>query len=603
MGYRDQIRNFSIIAHIDHGKSTLSDRILEATGLIDRSNKGVEQVLDSMQVEKDHGITVKAHTVSAPYKAKDGQEYIFNLIDTPGHVDFTFEVSRSLAACEGVLLLMDASQGVQAQTLSNFYLAMEQNLEIVPVINKIDLPSAHVPMVKEQIDKDLGLDPEAALLVSAKNGIGIPELLEGIVKFIPPPRGDENAALQALVFDSYYDSYRGVVVKVRVRSGTLKAGDEIRMMQSDKIYKIEEVGFLRMSLQKQPSLRAGEVGYFTAAIKSISEFGMGDTVTHTARPCDGPLPGYKQPKCYVFAGLFPVDSAQFGDLHEALQKLKLNDASLAYEKWNSAALGMGFKCGFLGLLHLEIIQERLEAEFDLNIISTVPSVEYRVTLTGGEVKLIENATELPDLGFIHTVEEPWVKSRIIMPNDYLGPILQLIQDRRGIQRNLTYIDSVRVELTVELPLAEIIYDFYDRLKSLSRGYASFDYEFLEFRESKIEKMDILVNGKPVDALAQMVHKDNAYNRARRVAEKLSELIPQQQFVIPIQAAIGGKIIARETVKALRKDVTAKCYGGDITRKRKLLEKQKEGKKRMKMVGNVYIPQEAFIEVLKRGDDE
>ena len=602
MSYRQNIRNFSIIAHIDHGKSTLADRLLEVTGLLDSNKKG-EQVLDSMSVEKEHGITVKAHTVSAPYKTADGEEYILNLIDTPGHVDFTYEVSRSLGACEGVLLLIDASQGVQAQTLSNFYLALEQNLEIVPVINKIDLPSAHIEMCKEQIDKDLGLDPDHAILISAKTGVGIEQILAGIVKHIPPPKGDENSPLQALVFDSYYDSYRGVIVKVRIFQGTIKPGDEVTFMLSNKQYKIEEVGYLRMGLLKKQELKAGEVGYITAAIKSISEFGVGDTLTHTVNGCKEPLKGYKQPKQYVFAGIFPIDSDQFTDLNDSLYKLKLNDASLAFEKWNSGALGMGFKCGFLGLLHLEIIQERLESEFNLNIISTVPSVEYRITLNTGEVILIENATELPDTGRIKVIEEPFVLSRIILPKEFLGAILQLVQTRRGTQRNMSYIDSTRIEIVCELPLAEIIYDFYDKLKSFSKGYASFDYDFLEFRKSKIVKMDILVNGKPVDALSQMVHEENAYLRSRKVAEKLSELIPQQQFVIPIQATIGGKIIARETVKALRKDVTAKCYGGDITRKRKLLEKQKEGKKRMKMIGNVFIPQEAFIEVLKRGDDE
>lgn len=602
MSYRQNIRNFSIIAHIDHGKSTLSDRLLEVTGVIDRAKQG-EQVLDSMEVEKEHGITVKAHTVSVPYKAKDGKEYILNFIDTPGHVDFTYEVSRSLGACEGVLLIIDASQGVQAQTLSNYYLAVEQNLEIIPVINKIDLPSAHIEMALEEIDKDLGLDPATALKISAKSGIGIDTVLDAIVERIPSPKGDESNPLKALVFDSYYDSYRGVIVKVRIYEGTVKPGDNIVFMLSNREYVVEEVGLLRISLIKQDTLRAGEVGYIIAGIKSVSEFGVGDTITNKDRPCDQALPGYKPPKQYVFAGLFPIDGEDFDSLHEALFKLKLNDASLSFEKWNSGALGMGFKCGFLGLLHLQIIQERLENEYQLNIISTVPSVEYQVTRTKGDVFTIENATELPETTHIDYIEEPYVSSRIILPNDFLGTVLQLIQDRRGVQKNMTYIDSARVELTCELPLAEIIYDFYDKLKSSSRGYASFDYEFLEFRKSPVIRMDILVNGKPVDALAQMVHEDSAYNRARSVCEKLSKLIPQQLFTIPIQASIGSKIIARETIKALRKDVTAKCYGGDITRKRKLLEKQKEGKKRMKTIGNVDIPQEAFIEVLKRGEDE
>lgn len=608
MSYRRNIRNFSIIAHIDHGKSTLSDRLLEATGVIggegrSSSAKPVEQVLDSMEVEREHGITVKAHTVSAPYRAKDGSEYVLNFIDTPGHVDFSYEVSRSLGACEGVLLLIDASQGVQAQTLSNFYLAVEQNLEIVPVINKIDLPSTDLAMVREEIEKDLGLDPDSALKISAKNGIGIDTVLDAIVTRIPEPQGDENAPLKALVFDSYYDSYRGVVVKVRVYDGTVKPGVTIRFIQSNREYQVEETGVLRISLVQTDSLRAGETGYIIAGIKSVSEFGVGDTITDRDRPCEKALPGYKPAKQYVFAGLFPIEGNDFEALHEALFKLKLNDASLTFEKWNSGALGMGFKCGFLGLLHLQIIQERLENEFQLNIISTVPSVEYRVFLTTGEMIAIENATELPDPSRIERIEEPFVSSRIILPNDFLGTVLQLIQDRRGIQKNMIYIDSARVELVCELPLAEIIYDFYDKLKSFSRGYASFDYEFLDFRPSPVIRLDILVNGKPVDALAHMVHEESAYNRGRSVCEKLSELIPQQLFVIPVQAAIGSKIIARETIKALRKDVTAKCYGGDITRKRKLLEKQKEGKKRMKTIGSVDIPQEAFIEVLKRGDDE
>jgi len=602
MSYKELIRNFSIIAHIDHGKSTLADRILEYTGIIDRT-KSVEQVLDSMEVEKEHGITVKAHTVSVPYTARNGKTYTLNLIDTPGHVDFSYEVSRSLGACEGVILLIDASQGVQAQTLSNFYLALEQNLEIIPVINKIDLPSAHIDMVIEQIDKDLGLSTQDVLKISAKSGIGIEDVLEAIVNKIPSPSGSETSPLKALVFDSYYDSYRGVVVKVRLFEGSVKTGDPISFMLSKKEYIVEEVGLMQMNLIKKESLNAGEVGYIIAGIKSVSEFGVGDTITNREKPCDRALPGYKPPKQYVFAGLFPIDGEQFEELQEALYKLKLNDASLSFAKWNSGALGMGFKCGFLGLLHLQIIQERLEAEFNLNIISTVPSVEYRVTLTNGEIILIENATELPEQSKIMKIEEPFVTARIIMPNEFMGTILDLIQKRRGIQKNLYYIDSNRVEISCELPLAEIIYDFYDKLKSFSRGYASFDYEFLEFRESNVVRMDILVNGKPVDALAQMVHQDSAYARARSVCEKLRDLIPQHLFIIPIQAAIGSKIIARETIKALRKDVTAKCYGGDITRKRKLLEKQKEGKKRMKTIGNVDIPQEAFIEVLKRGEEE
>ncbi|MEJ5284524.1 MAG: translation elongation factor 4 [Brevinematia bacterium] len=602
MSYKDNIRNFSIIAHIDHGKSTLADRILELTNTVDKS-KLTEQLLDSMEVEKEHGITVKAHTVSVFYKARNGKEYVLNLIDTPGHVDFTYEVSRSLGACEGAILLIDATQGIQAQTLSNFYLALEQNLEIIPVINKVDLPSAHIDMVKEQIEKDIGLPAEDALMISAKTGLNCEEVLEAIVNRVPAPKGDINNPLKALVFDSYYDSYRGVVVKVRVYEGMIKPGDKIKFMASGREYVVEEVGYLQLKLLKREELRAGEVGYIIANIKSVSEFGVGDTITLSEKPADSPLPGYKPPKQYVFAGVFPVNSDDFEDLHEALMKLKLNDASLSFEKWNSGALGMGFKCGFLGLLHLQIIQERLENEFDLNIITTVPSVEYKIKKTDGETIFIENATEMPDPSNIEVIEEPFVNARIILPNEFLGVMLQLIQDRRGVQKNIIYLDSTRVEIVCELPLAEIIYDFYDKLKSVSRGYASFDYEFLEFRPSEIVKLDILVNGEPVDALSHMVHKDRAYQRGRSVCAKLRDLIPQHLFQVPIQAAVGSKIIARETIKALRKDVLAKCYGGDITRKRKLLEKQKEGKKRMKAVGSVEIPQEAFIEVLKGEDNE
>jgi GTP-binding protein LepA len=597
MSYREYIRNFSIIAHIDHGKSTLADRILELTGAIDKS-KMSEQVLDSMEVEKEHGITVKAHTVSVFYRALDGNEYTLNLIDTPGHVDFTYEVSRSLGACEGAVLLVDATQGIQAQTLSNFYLALEQNLEIIPVINKIDLPSAHIDIVKEQLEKELGFSGDDIILISAKSGINCRDVLEAIVKRIPAPAGNEDESLVALVFDSYYDSYRGVVVKVRVFDGSVKAGDRIRFMATGKEYVVEETGLLQLKLLKKEELKAGEVGYIIAGIKSVSEFSVGDTITNGERPAAKPLPGYKPVKQYVFAGIFPVNSDDFADLQEALYKLKLNDAALSFEKWNSAALGMGFKCGFLGLLHLQIIQERLEKEFDLNIITTVPSVEYKIKKTNGEVIFIENATEFPDPVYIEEIEEPFVEARIILPDEYLGTILQLIQERRGVQKNIIYLHTTRVEIVCELPLAEIIYDFYDKLKSLTRGYASFDYEFKEFRKSDIVKLDILVNGEVVDALSQMVHRDKAYQRGRSVCVRLRELIPPHLFQIPIQAAIGGKVIARETIKALRKDVLAKCYGGDITRKRKLLEKQKEGKKRMKAVGSVEIPQEAFIEVLK-----
>ncbi|MGL4366991.1 MAG: translation elongation factor 4 [Brevinemataceae bacterium] len=600
MSYKSTLRNFCIIAHIDHGKSTLADRILELTGLMDPGKSG-SQVLDSMEVEKEHGITVKAQTVSAPYKSKNGLEYQLNLIDTPGHVDFSYEVSRSLAACEGALLLVDATQGIQAQTLSTFYQAVEHNLEIIPVLNKIDLPNARVAEILEQIEKDLGLDASEALMVSAKTGEGMTDLFEAIVERIPHPKGDASLPLQALVYDAYYDMYRGVIVKVRIMQGTLKRGQDILFMHTNSKYTADEIGLMQIAFNSKPELRAGDVGYITAQIKSLADIKIGDTITTVDNPCVEILEGYKEPQAFVFAGMFPGDGEDFVDLEHALQKLKLTDAALKFEKWNSGALGMGFKCGFLGLLHLEIIRERLEKEHDLFVISTVPSVEYRITLNKGEQFLIENATEFPDPSQIKLVEEPFVKAVIITPNEYMGTLLNLIQERRGIQNNLNYIDSKRIQIDCELPLAEIIYDFFDKLKSYSRGYASFDYTFLEFRQSKVVRMDILVGGQPVDALAQMIFAEDVRRRGIAIVKKLRELIPRHMFQIALQAAIGSTIVARETISALRKDVTAKCYGGDISRKRKLLEKQKEGKKKMKMIGNVNIPQEAFIEILKRDE--
>ncbi|MGL5255157.1 MAG: translation elongation factor 4 [Brevinema sp.] len=601
MSYKSTLRNFCIIAHIDHGKSTLADRILELTGLMDPSKSG-SQVLDSMEVEKEHGITVKAQTVSAPYKAKDGKQYQLNLIDTPGHVDFSYEVSRSLAACEGALLLVDSTQGIQAQTLSTFYQAVGNDLEIIPVLNKIDLPNSRVEEILEQIENELGLAREDAVCVSAKTGMGMDQLFESIVEKIPHPKGDAAEKLQALVYDAYYDAYRGVVVKIRIMQGTLKSGSEIFFMHSQKTYTADEVGLMQIAFNKKPELKAGDVGYIMAQIKSLEDITIGDTITLANNPCSTPLEGYQKPQAYVFAGIFPGDGEDFADLDDALQRLKLTDASLQFEKWNSGALGMGFKCGFLGLLHLEIIRERLEKEHNLSVISTVPSVEYKVVLNTGKEFFIENATEFPDPGQVKYVEEPFVKASIITPNEYMGAIMTLMQERRGIQTNMIYIDTKRVQIDCELPLAEIIYDFFDKLKSYSRGYASFDYSFLEFRQSKVVRMDILVSGKPVDALAQMVFAEDVRRRGLVIVKKLRELIPKHMFQIALQAAIGSTVVARETISAMRKDVTAKCYGGDISRKRKLLDKQKEGKKKMKMIGSVNIPQEAFIEVLKRDED-
>ncbi len=593
-----KIRNFCIIAHIDHGKSTLADRLIEKTGVLSKREME-DQILDNMDLERERGITIKAHAVRMIYKAKDGEEYIFNLIDTPGHVDFNYEVSRSLAACEGAVLVVDASQGIEAQTLANTYLALEHDLELLPVINKIDLPGARPDVVKKEIEEVIGLDASDAPLISAKVGINIDEVLEQIVTKLPHPEGDENAPLRALIFDSYYDSYRGVVVYVRVKEGRIKVGDQIRMMNTQKEFQVVEVGYFRPGmLVPCEELVAGDVGYITASIKNVRDTRVGDTITLVSNPAKEPLPGYKKVNPMVFCGIYPADGAKYDDLREALEKLQLNDASLHFEPETSAALGFGFRCGFLGLLHMEIIQERLEREYDLDLVTTAPSVIYRVTKTNGEVLYIDNPTNMPPASNIEYMEEPIVKASIMSPSEYVGNIMELAQERRGIFKDMSYIDESRVILTYELPLNEIIYDFFDALKSRTKGYASLDYELIGYKKSDLVKLDILLNGEIVDALSFIVHKDKAYAKGRRIAEKLKETIPRQQFEVPIQACIGGKVIARETVKAYRKDVLAKCYGGDITRKKKLLEKQKEGKKRMRQVGSVEVPQEAFMSVLK-----
>lgn len=599
---QDKIRNFSIIAHIDHGKSTLADRILEQTQSVAVRDME-DQILDDMELERERGITIKAHAVTLIYKADDGEEYLFNLIDTPGHVDFNYEVSRSLAACEGAVLVVDASQGIEAQTLANTYLAVDGGLEIVPVINKIDLPSADPERVKKEIEDVIGLPAQDAPLISAKAGINIHDVLERIVSDIPAPNGDEKAPLRALIFDSYYDSYKGVIIYVRIKEGQIKTGDEFKLMATGSVFSVIECGYLRAtSLEPTGRLGAGEVGYIAASIKSLSDAQVGDTVTLTENPAAEPLPGYRPVQSMVFCGVYPADGAKYGDLRDALEKLKLNDASLSFEPETSAALGFGFRCGFLGLLHMEIIQERLEREYNLDLITTAPSVNYRITKTDKTVEMISNPTNYPDVSVIEKAEEPITDAHIYSPTEYVGNIMELCQDRRGVFKDMTYIDSDRVDIHYELPLAEIVYDFFDTLKSRTRGYASFDYELKGYAESKLVKLDIMLNGDVVDALSFIIHADKAYGRARKMAEKLKEKIPRQLFEVPIQACIGGKIIARETVKAMRKDVLAKCYGGDITRKKKLLEKQKEGKKRMRQLGTVEVPQDAFMAVLKLDTD-
>ena len=594
------IRNFSIIAHIDHGKSTLADRLLEYTGALSDREKQ-DQFLDKMDLERERGITIKAQTVRLSYRAADGRDYTLNLIDTPGHVDFTYEVSRSLAACEGALLVVDASQGVEAQTLANVYLAIENNLEVFPVLNKIDLPAAEPERIKQEIEEIIGLDAHDAVLASAKEGIGTREILEEIVAKIPPPTGDPDRPLKALLFDSWYDQYQGVIILVRILDGTLKKGEKILLMAGRQIYEVLKVGVSSPGMVEVLSLSAGEVGFVIAGIKEVQDAKVGDTITHLNRPCDAPLSGFKEVKPMVFSGLYPIDTAQYEQLRDALAKLRLNDASFTYEPETSVALGFGFRCGFLGLLHMEIIQERLEREFDLQLITTAPTVVYRVHKTDGELITIESANQLPPLQVIDYVEEPFILASIHVPNEYVGGVLALCEDKRGIQREIKYLTQTRVMIVYEMPLNEIVLDFYDRLKSITKGYASLDYEYLDYRRSELVRLNIMINGEVVDALSLIIHKDKAYFRGRDLVSKMKELIPRQMFEVAIQAAIGNKVIARETVKALRKDVLAKCYGGDISRKRKLLEKQKEGKKRMKNVGNVELPQEAFLAILKVED--
>ena len=595
-------RNFSIIAHINHGKSTLSDRLIQATHIV-AEREFQDQILDSMDIERERGITIKSQTVCLPYTARNGQAYVLNLIDTPGHVDFTYEVSRALAACEGALLLIDASQGVEAQTLANMYLALEHNLEIIPVINKIDLPSADPERVENQIRSDLGLNPEGAVRVSAKEGIGIDALLEAIVQRLPAPTGDPETPLRALIFDSHYDPYRGTVVYFRVFEGRVRAGDVIRFMANNATYKVEEVGIFQLRQIAVPELSAGQVGYLTAGIKTISDTRCGDTITLKERPCAEPLPGFKEAKPVVFSSIYPVAADDYEELATALEKLKLNDAAIVYEKDTSAALGFGFRCGFLGLLHLEVVQERLEREYGLSLILTAPSVRYRIRMREGSELTIDNPALFPDPSKIDSTLEPFIRATIIVPERYMGSVMKLCLERRGTNTNYQYLTSDRLEMIFELPLAEVVYDFYDKLKSITQGYGSFDYDLIDYRETDLVKLDILINGERVDALSQLVHRDSAVARARTACEKIKEEMPRQMFKIAIQGAIGGTIISRETVSALRKDVLAKCYGGDVTRKRKLLEKQKEGKKRMKMVGQVVIPQEAFMAVLDPGDDD
>ena len=593
-------RNFCIVAHIDHGKSTLADRLIEKARIID-DRQMMNQILDSMDIERERGITIKSQAVTIPYKAKDGHEYELNFVDTPGHVDFSYEVSRAIASCEGALLLIDATQGVESQTVSNMYMALEHDLTIVPVINKIDLASADVESVKHQIDHDLGLDPDEAQLVSAKTGVGIDDLMEAVVTKFPPPGGDPDGKTQALIFDCHYDDYRGVVVHVRMMDGRIKTGDTIRMMHNNSEYKVEQAGIFKIKYEETGELVAGDVGYVIAGIKTVSDVRVGDTITTTAAPADAPLPGFKEVQPVVYSSIYPMDSNDSEELKASMERLKLNDASLVYEKDNSLALGNGFRCGFLGLLHLEIIQERLERDYDQAVLFTAPSVRYKLVLTDGTETYIDNPSEYPS-GRIREAEEPYIRASVITPAEFLGAIIALCTEKRGAQTNMQYLDEKRVELTYEMPLAEVLFDFYDRLKSYSRGYASFDYDVIGYRPTELVKIDILLNGKPVDALSQLTFKDNASRRAHEVCARLKDEISRQQFKIAIQGAIGSQIIARETVNPVRKDVLAKCYGGDITRKRKLLEKQKEGKKRMKMIGNVELPQSAFLAVLREKED-
>ncbi|MDR1787082.1 MAG: translation elongation factor 4 [Treponema sp.] len=591
------IRNFCIIAHIDHGKSTLADRLIQKGRLVeDRDFR--DQILDTMDIERERGITIKSQAVTIPYTARDGRQYELNLVDTPGHVDFSYEVSRAIKSCEGALLLIDATQGVQAQTLSNMYLALEQDLEIIPVINKIDMAAADIAGTKQQIDKDLGLESSGALCVSARQGTGVDALFEAIVERIPAPSGSAEAPLRALIFDCRYDPYKGVVVYVRLFDGRIARGQRIAFMSSGSGYEVESAGVFRLGLSETAELSAGDVGWFLAGIKTVSDVRVGDTVTSADTPCAAPLPGFREVKPVVFSSIYPVDSNDYEELKVSLEKLKLNDASLIYEKDSSAALGFGFRCGFLGLLHLEVIEERLEREFNQSVIFTAPSVKYRVSLQGGGECMVDNPMEYPDEGRVAGAEEPYIRASVITPTAHLGGIMTLCLEKRGVQTNMSYLDEKRVELIYDMPLAEVLFDFYDRLKSTSRGYASFDYDITGYKPTELVKLDILLNGKPVDALSQLVYKPNAYERARVICERLRDEIPRQQFKIPIQGAIGGQIIARETINPVRKDVLAKCYGGDITRKRKLLEKQKEGKKRMRMVGDVELPQSAFLAVLK-----
>lgn len=599
---QSRIRNFSIIAHIDHGKSTLADRILEKTeALSQREMK--EQLLDSMDLERERGITIKLNAVEIQYKAKDGETYIMHLIDTPGHVDFTYEVSRSLAACEGAILVVDAAQGIEAQTLANVYLAIDNNLEILPVINKIDLPSADPERVRQEIEDVIGLDASEAVLASAKAGIGIEEILEQIVEKVPAPSGDSEAPFQALIFDSLYDAYRGVIAYIRVVNGTVKVGDKVRMMATGKEFEVLEVGVFTPKPVLRNELMVGDVGFLTASIKNVGDTQVGDTITNSDRPATEPLIGYRKMNPMVFCGMYPIDTARYNDLREALEKLQLNDASLQFEPETSQALGFGFRCGFLGLLHMEIVQERIEREFKIDLITTAPSVIYKVYTTAGQEIAVDNPSNMPDPQSIDRIEEPYVKATIMVPNDFVGAVMEICQGKRGNFIDMQYLDETRVALTYEIPLSEIVYDFFDQLKSSTRGYASFDYELIGYKPSKLMKMDILLNNENVDALSIIVHRDSAYERGKIIVEKLKELIPKQQFEVPIQAAVGMKIIARSTIKAMRKNVLAKCYGGDISRKRKLLEKQKEGKKRMKTIGSVEVPQEAFMAVLRMDDSK